>query len=327
MLTVIVLIAIAGAVGLAAIVLTLRSPTLRLVLKRPYRRIAYRALTALGRNYTRIDPADWSRAVAIAKTERDLRRSCRLIDRDAGMRLVDTPLGSFWIPDTDGEGYDGFLLMVAEELNNHYHFDTAAYVLDCGANLGTFTRLALNRGAKVVVAIEPAPEVAHCLRRTFAQELTTGRVILEETGLWDKEERLFLHTPGTSWNNTIVAGEDGQPGVWVPLTTIDAIVTELELPSVDFIKMDIEGAEIRALEGAKATIGRWKPLISVATEHTDDKLTNTAATVAAVNHAEPYSDVCIKASIMRSRPLLGIRLPNSVMPEIILLRPESRTAA
>jgi FkbM family methyltransferase len=327
MLTVIVLIAIAGAVGLAAIVLTLRSPTLRLVLKRPYRRIAYRALTALGRNYTRIDPADWSRAVAIAKTERDLRRSCRLIDRDAGMRLVDTPLGSFWIPDTDGEGYDGFLLMVAEELNNHYHFDTAAYVLDCGANLGTFTRLALNRGAKVVVAIEPAPEVAHCLRRTFAQELTTGRVILEETGLWDKEERLFLHTPGTSWNNTIVAGEDGQPGVWVPLTTIDAIVTELELPSVDFIKMDIEGAEIRALEGAKATIGRWKPLISVATEHTDDKLKNAADVSGVVRGFEQYTEACIKVGIGRTRPVFGASLPSRIDPEIMMFRHSSSPAA
>ena len=30
-------------------------------------------------------------------------------------------------------------------------------VLDCGANIGVYTRVALNRGAKLVVAIEPAP--------------------------------------------------------------------------------------------------------------------------------------------------------------------------
>jgi FkbM family methyltransferase len=37
-------------------------------------------------------------------------------------------------------------------------------VLDCGANVGVHTREALERGAKLVVAIEPAPErMALCL--------------------------------------------------------------------------------------------------------------------------------------------------------------------
>ena len=35
-----------------------------------------------------------------------------------------------------------------------------------------------------------------------------------------------------------------------PLTTIDKLVAELNLPRVDFIKMDIEGAEVKALHGA-----------------------------------------------------------------------------
>jgi hypothetical protein len=39
-----------------------------------------------------------------------------------------------------------------------------------------------------------------------------------------------------------------------PLTTIDKLVAELKLPKVDFIKMDIEGAEVKALNGARETI-------------------------------------------------------------------------
>jgi FkbM family methyltransferase len=42
--------------------------------------------------------------------------------------------------------------------------------------------------------------------------------------------------------------------VVVPLTTIDKLVSELNLPRVDFIKMDIEGAEKLALTGGRATI-------------------------------------------------------------------------
>ena len=43
-------------------------------------------------------------------------------------------------------------------------------VLDCGANLGTFSRHALNMGARMVVAVEPGPETAKCLVRTFAND-------------------------------------------------------------------------------------------------------------------------------------------------------------
>jgi FkbM family methyltransferase len=316
-----------GVVVLAAVLLLLvRIAALRRALKAPYRRIGYRILTSIGRNYTGIDANDWSGTVAIANTERALRGSCRVREKAAGLQLIETPLGNFWIPDLSGEGYDGFLLMVAEELNNHYHFEGAAYVLDCGTNLGTFTRLALNQGAKLVVAIEPTPELTRCLQKTFEQEISTGRVIVVEKGLWNKEERLFLTTSEDCWNNTIRAKDEGQKGVWVSLTTIDKIVEELCLPTVSFIKMDIEGAEIKALEGAGATIRRWRPIISVATEHTEEKLKNTADVVATIKTFGSYSDVCIKGSILRA-PLLGVGFPHSVMPEIVMLQPDSAPTA
>ena len=66
-------------------------------------------------------------------------------------------------------------------------------VLDCGANLGTFTRTALDRGAKTVVAIEPAPENLECIRRSFKDEIASGRVILYPKGVWDKDDVLTLH--------------------------------------------------------------------------------------------------------------------------------------
>jgi len=48
---------------------------------------------------------------------------------------------------------------------------------------------------------------------------------------------------------------------------IDTIVEELGLEKVDFIKMDIEGAEIDALLGAEQTIKRFKPKLAICTYH------------------------------------------------------------
>ena len=53
----------------------------------------------------------------------------------------------------------------------------------------------------------------------------------------------------------------------MPLTTIDKLVAELKLERVDYIKMDIEGAEVRALDGGKETIAKFHPRLSMAAEH------------------------------------------------------------
>ena len=55
--------------------------------------------------------------------------------------------------------------------------------------------------------------------------------------------------------------------VTVPLTTIDKMVAELKLPRVDFIKMDIEGAEQRALAGGANAISTWRPRMEISVNH------------------------------------------------------------
>ena len=50
-------------------------------------------------------------------------------------------------------------------------------------------------------------------------------------------------------------------------TTIDELVRRLNLSKVDFIKMDIEGSEIEAIEGAKETINSFHSSFAVASYH------------------------------------------------------------
>jgi FkbM family methyltransferase len=196
----------------------------------------------------------------------------KLLEKDpAGYHLWDTPHGKYWIP----EGSDYVLpYNLAEQERKIYGVgdqDVRAgdIVLDCGANVGVYTRLALNNGAKLVVAIEPAPENIECLRRNFKPEIAAGRVILYEKGVWDKEDMLVMRVdPRNSAADSFVMPLHGAVETkQLPLTTIDKLVAELKLERVDFIKMDIEGAEQKALQGAIGTLGRFHPRMALAAYH------------------------------------------------------------
>jgi FkbM family methyltransferase len=198
-----------------------------------------------------------------------------LVETDPdGYELWDTPKGRYWIP--RGNQY-GLPFNLAEQASGIYTLGDirvreGAIVLDCGASVGVFTREALAAGAGLVVAIEPSPINLECLRRNLADEAGQGRVIIYPKGVWDKEDTLTLyvdpeHAAAASF---VHHDEAARPVQHVPLTTIDHLVAELNLPAVDFIKMDIEGAEPRAIAGARRTLVRYQPRLALCAYHEPD---------------------------------------------------------
>lgn len=223
-----------------------------------------------------------------------------ILQREAsGFELVDTPRGQYW--NSRHEPLMGFLL--AEQETQIYGdplhgVRPGDIVLDCGADIGVFTRTALFRGARTVVAIEPAPASVEALRRTFAREIADGRVIVYPKGVWDKVDTLDLEVSdgGTMSGSSILLHDQRRPTkIKVPLTTIDLMVEELHLPRVDFIKMDIEGAEKWALRGGAQTIKKFRPRMALSTEHMADDAVAIPATVKTIwpNYAyEPTPASC-----------------------------------
>jgi FkbM family methyltransferase len=142
-------------------------------------------------------------------------------------------------------------------------------IIDGGSHLGTFTRFALDRRARLVVAFEPDSVSAACFRKTFQREIAQGRVILIEAALWERPGRLSF-TPGqTSINSAVSPGNGGDPAnrTEVDATTIDESVDKLKLERVDFIKFNVEGAEKEALAGARRTIRRFRPRVLLSLDH------------------------------------------------------------
>ena len=205
----------------------------------------------------------------------ELVRTSRIVEKDpAGYHLWETDKGRFWIP---AESDFTLHFDLAEQERKIYGTGEQGVhrgdvVLDCGANIGVFTREALAAGAKLVVAIEPAPDNLECLRRNMEHDIKAGRVIVYPKGVWDKDEMLTLRVdPKNSAADTFVIQREGlQDSVKLPLTTIDKMVDELKLERADFIKMDIEGAEPRALMGAKVTLARFRPRLAISVYHSPD---------------------------------------------------------
>lgn len=209
---------------------------------------------------------------ALMRAKDEILAKSRLLQKEyEGLELYETPYGRFWAP--PGSRYT-LPFNLAEQAVRLYgsgaHFVRKGdIVLDCGANVGVFTRFALDAGAAKVVAVEPAPDNVECLRRNFPQEIAAGRVVLVPKGVWNRAGELELKIEeGNEAAATFVMDlKKVDRTVRVPLIPIDALVQELGLPRVDFIKMDIEGAEVRALEGARNTLARFHPRLSIAVYH------------------------------------------------------------
>ncbi|MBL8235503.1 MAG: FkbM family methyltransferase [Bryobacterales bacterium] len=127
--------------------------------------------------------------------------------------------------------------------------------------------------------------------------------------MWDKDDVNQLNVFENSTLDSFVMNTRQEvPGqkprkVLLPLTTIDKMVGELGLTKVDYIKMDIEGAERQAIAGGAETIRRFRPRMSIATENLDDDYLKVPEAVRAVR--ADYKSTCLLCrdlSFLSARP-------------------------
>lgn len=144
------------------------------------------------------------------------------------------------------------------------------HVIDAGACLGdTALSFAATVGpAGRVYAFDVVKNHLEIIRHNMAQnpELE-NRIELFGFGLGDRctgVENPVLSgnvvAPGFSFNSL----PDEAP---IPVRTIDSLVDSGGIRRVDFIKMDIEGYELRALQGAAVTLRRFRPKLAISIYH------------------------------------------------------------
>ena len=118
-----------------------------------------------------------------------------------------------------------------------------------------------------VVAFEPDPGSRRVLEANLrANKAHGGRVEVRGEALWDSETRLVLTALGAA--STV--GDGG--GREVRAVTLDALRRDGALARVDFVKLDVEGAELRVLRGASDLIRERPPRLAVAVYHRPEDL-------------------------------------------------------
>lgn len=84
--------------------------------------------------------------------------------------------------------------------------------------------------------------------------------------LWStSDQELYVKDRGPA--STITPEPDGENSTLVKTLAIDDLVNRESLDRVDFIKMDIEGAEFESLKGAQQTIRKFKPQLAICVYH------------------------------------------------------------
>jgi len=128
--------------------------------------------------------------------------------------------------------------------------------LDIGANIGFFSRFfAQHAGSNArIYAFEPMPDNLDRLRREVA---TFPSVTVFPYAVSDREGMSKLAISPESTIDHHLSNDEtdsGEEKIWVRTVAIDDICSDL--PRVDIIKMDIQGAECRALRGMRKVFAR-----------------------------------------------------------------------
>lgn len=138
-------------------------------------------------------------------------------------------------------------------------------MVDVGANVGYMTMLGARRvgPAGRVLAIEPNPYMVEAMRRHLDKN-GISNVSIVQAGCSRARGSFPLYlSPDRNPGMTSLSAKNAhsQRSIQVDVVPLDELVAEFNPPSLDVLKIDVEGAELQVLQGAKETLRRFRPVI------------------------------------------------------------------
>ena len=149
------------------------------------------------------------------------------------------------------------------------------WIVDIGANIGFFTcrfaRWTSNGGR--VLAVEPERSNFERLAARLKRGCLQDKVEMVHAAAAEFEGTTFLRiNPYHPGDHKLAA-----TGEAVPAVTIDGMLQRLGNPRISLIKIDVQGAEFRVLEGAAQTLARIRPCLFVEIDDASLRQAGTSA--------------------------------------------------
>lgn len=143
--------------------------------------------------------------------------------------------------------------------DRHWHIKPGDVVIDVGAAIGSYTLPALAAGAAKVIAFCPQQDHAQKLKENLTKNPGFAeRCTIVPHGLYDQEGWLTFVGSNYLFQETRpdrLGSED------FPVRRLDDV--DLKVDKIDWLKLDVEGAELKVLEAARDLLIKYHPQILV----------------------------------------------------------------
>ena len=142
------------------------------------------------------------------------------------------------------------------------------YCVDIGANIGVVSLLLAALGEKKVLSFEPNPKVFDFLKKNLLTSKYAGVFEPKNLALGSKDAELRLQYPEANSSGGFISESSA---FHADLSKIKVTVKtgdrEINMPKVDFIKIDVEGYELQVLEGLRGQINKFNPVVLLEMNH------------------------------------------------------------
>jgi len=176
----------------------------------------------------------------------------------------------FFIPSLEAASLAAIDLF-EESYERYFKVKPTDVVVDVGSCLGSFSVYASRAtGSKgLVVSIEPAPENLFHLKKNLS---TLKNVVIIDKCISNFKGEVTLYLSPSFRSHSMINCTAN--ALKVPTDTLDNVVSALGLDRVDFIKINVEGAELEVLEGANKVLKMAKKVVVEAHHVRDGKPTH-----------------------------------------------------
>lgn len=143
--------------------------------------------------------------------------------------------------------------------------------VDCGCyDFESSERLMNICDVKKIYAFEPDMQNMEKIQLNIKRLKCSEKVRLFNCGLWDEPASLYFNASGDMMSNVC---RNGMGNSRINVTALDNVIKE----KVTFIKMDIEGSEMKALQGGKNLILKYRPKLAISIYHKLEDLVDIPA--------------------------------------------------